>query len=32
MHRACEWDMAEPRVMYHTRLAGDPVSEAAATA
>ncbi len=32
MHRACEWDMREPRVMHHTRLAGDPVSEAAAAA
>jgi alpha-ketoglutarate-dependent taurine dioxygenase len=27
MHRAMPWDMAEPRVMYHSRLAGDPVSE-----
>lgn len=32
MHRACPWDMAEPRVMYHSRLAGDPVSEFAASA
>ncbi|MFI4933012.1 MAG: TauD/TfdA dioxygenase family protein [Caulobacterales bacterium] len=32
MHRACPWDMAEPRVMYHSRLAGDPVSEFAAHA
>jgi alpha-ketoglutarate-dependent taurine dioxygenase len=29
MHRAREWDMREPRVMHHTRLAGDPVTEAA---
>ena len=29
MHRANAWDMREARVMYHTRLAGDPVSEAA---
>jgi alpha-ketoglutarate-dependent taurine dioxygenase len=29
MHRAMPWDMAEPRVMYHSRLAGDPVSEGA---
>lgn len=27
MHRACSWDMREPRVMYHSRLAGDPESE-----
>ncbi len=27
MHRACPWDMTEPRVMYHSRLAGDPASE-----
>ena len=27
MHRACPWNMQEPRVMYHSRLAGDPVSE-----
>jgi alpha-ketoglutarate-dependent taurine dioxygenase len=30
MHRACPWDMRQPRVMYHSRIAGDPVSEAAA--
>ncbi len=30
MHRACPWDMTKPRVMYHSRLAGDPVSEFAA--
>jgi alpha-ketoglutarate-dependent taurine dioxygenase len=30
MHRACPWDMAEPRVMHHSRIAGDPVSEFAA--
>jgi len=28
MHRACPWDMREARVMHHTRLAGDPASEA----
>jgi alpha-ketoglutarate-dependent taurine dioxygenase len=28
LHRACPWDMREPRVMYHSRIAGDPVSEA----
>lgn len=27
MHRAKPWDLHEPRVMYHSRLAGDPVSE-----
>ncbi|HEY3797440.1 MAG TPA: TauD/TfdA family dioxygenase [Caulobacteraceae bacterium] len=32
MHRACPWDMREPRVMYHSRLAGDPVAEFAAHA
>jgi alpha-ketoglutarate-dependent taurine dioxygenase len=30
MHRACPWDMTVPRVMYHSRIAGDPVSEFAA--
>ena len=29
MHRACDWDYSEPRVMLHSRIAGDPVSEAA---
>ena len=28
LHRACPWDMTEPRVMYHARIKGDPVSEA----
>ena len=32
MHRACPWDMREPRVMHHSRIAGDPVSEFAAHA
>ena len=27
LHRACPWDMAEPRVMYHCRIAGDRASE-----
>ena len=27
MHRACPWDLTKPRVMYHSRIAGDPVSE-----
>jgi len=29
MHRACDWDYSEPRVMLHSRIAGDSVSEAA---
>jgi len=32
LHRATPWDMRKPRVMWHTRLAGDPVSEAALAA
>jgi alpha-ketoglutarate-dependent taurine dioxygenase len=32
MHRACSWDMSEPRTMYHSRIAGDPVAEFAAAA
>jgi alpha-ketoglutarate-dependent taurine dioxygenase len=32
MHRACPWDMRQPRVMYHSRIAGDPVSEGWKTA
>jgi alpha-ketoglutarate-dependent taurine dioxygenase len=32
MHRARPWDMGEPRVMYHSRIAGDPVAEFAAHA
>ncbi len=27
LHQACPWDMAEPRVMYHSRIAGDKSSE-----
>jgi alpha-ketoglutarate-dependent taurine dioxygenase len=27
LHRACEWDLALPRVMRHTRVAGDPATE-----
>jgi alpha-ketoglutarate-dependent taurine dioxygenase len=27
LHRATPWDMAEPRVMYHSRIAGDAVTE-----
>jgi alpha-ketoglutarate-dependent taurine dioxygenase len=29
LHRATPWDMNEPRVMWHSRIAGDPVHEAA---
>lgn len=32
LHRACMWDLAEPRVMYHSRIKGDAVSEFAASA
>lgn len=30
LHRAMPWDMALPRVMWHSRLAGDATTEAAA--
>ena len=29
MHRGTPFDMTEPRVMWHTRIAGDPASESA---
>ncbi len=29
LHQATPWDMSEPRVMWHSRIAGDPVTEAA---
>jgi len=29
MHRAMPWDMSVPRVMWHSRIAGDPGSESA---
>lgn len=29
LHKAMPWDLAVPRVMYHTRIAGDPASESA---
>ncbi|MFB9354462.1 TauD/TfdA dioxygenase family protein [Sneathiella chinensis] len=29
LHRACEWDFSEPRVMLHSRIAGDPETELA---
>ena len=31
MHRGTPWDMAEPRIMYHSRIAGDPDSEFASS-
>jgi alpha-ketoglutarate-dependent taurine dioxygenase len=27
MHRALPWDMSEPRVIWHSRIAGDSASE-----
>ena len=30
MHQACMWDLSEGRIMYHSRIEGDPISEAAA--
>ncbi len=27
LHRARPWDMSEPRIMWHSRIAGDPMSE-----
>ena len=32
LHQATPWDMTQPRVMWHSRIAGDPVSEAALAA
>lgn len=32
LHRACPWDMSEPRVMYHARIAGDPLTESGVAA
>ncbi|MEQ8483486.1 MAG: TauD/TfdA family dioxygenase [Pseudomonadales bacterium] len=32
LHRACPWDMAQPRIMYHSRIAGDPRTESGITA
>jgi alpha-ketoglutarate-dependent taurine dioxygenase len=29
LHRATPWDMTQPRIMWHSRLAGHPASEAA---
>lgn len=29
LHKACPWDMREPRLMFHSRIAGHPVSELA---
>ncbi|MEQ8860975.1 MAG: TauD/TfdA family dioxygenase [Pseudomonadales bacterium] len=32
LHRARPWDMREPRIMFHSRIAGDPASESAEAA
>lgn len=32
LHRACPWDMAKPRIMYHSRIAGDPRTESGSIA
>ena len=32
LHQATPWDMSQPRVMWHSRIAGDPASEAALAA
>jgi alpha-ketoglutarate-dependent taurine dioxygenase len=32
LHQATPWDMTQPRVMWHSRIAGDPMSEAAIAA
>jgi hypothetical protein len=32
MHRARPWDMRQPRIMHHSRIAGDPAAEFAASA
>jgi alpha-ketoglutarate-dependent taurine dioxygenase len=29
LHQATPWDMREPRIMWHSRIAGDPASEGA---
>jgi alpha-ketoglutarate-dependent taurine dioxygenase len=29
LHQATPWDMTQKRVMWHSRIAGDPHSEAA---
>ncbi len=31
LHRACPWDMREPRIMYHARIAGSRETEFAST-
>jgi alpha-ketoglutarate-dependent taurine dioxygenase len=32
LHQATPWDMTQPRVMWHSRIAGDPASETALAA
>jgi len=27
MHQACTWDLTEARVMYHSRIQGDELTE-----
>ncbi len=27
MHQACSWDLTEARIMYHSRIQGDPITE-----
>ncbi len=29
LHQATPWDMTQPRVMWHSRIAGNPASESA---
>ena len=31
LHQATPWDMSQPRVMWHSRIAGEPASESALT-
>ena len=31
MHQASMWDLSEGRIMYHSRIEGDPISEAASS-
>ncbi len=30
LHRACPWDVSQPRIMFHSRIAGDSKTESAA--
>jgi alpha-ketoglutarate-dependent taurine dioxygenase len=31
LHRATPWDMTQPRIMWHSRIAGDPATESASS-